>query len=130
MIARRFTRLLAVSALLAVPVVAHAAADLNFREVRLQHLCKGGPTEGAICCGEPDECGVGGTCILDARTRVSGKLTIIADDDVGGIDGSKIDTKVHAVTTLLELGGKTRPALAQTFQGLDDTSLATLLASL
>jgi hypothetical protein len=130
MIARQIPRLLAVAALAAVPAVAQAAADLNFREFRLQHVCKGGPTPGIICCGEPDECGAGGTCIVDARTRVSGKLTIIVEDDVGGIDGSKLDTEVHAVTTLLELGGKKGPALAQTFQRLDDTDLATMLTEL
>jgi hypothetical protein len=129
MIARRFSWLLAIAALAALPAVAQAAADLNFREFRLRHVCKKGPTPGAVCCAA-DECGVDGACIVDATTRVSGELTLIVDDDVGDINGAKIDTKAHAVTTLLELGGKKGPGLAQTFQGLDDTDLASLLASL
>jgi len=130
MFARRLRRLLAVGLLVGIPAAAQAAADLNFREFRLRHVCKKGPTDGAVCCGEPDECGLGGTCVVDATTKVSGELTLIVDDAVGGIDGSKLDTPVHAVTTLLELGGKKGPALAQTFQNLDDTDLATMLAEL
>ena len=126
---RQVPRLLAIAVLLGVPVLAQAAADLNFREFRLRHVCKKGPTEGAVCCAA-DECGEGGTCVVDATTRLSGRLTIIVDDDVSGLDGSKLDTKVRALTTLLEIGGKKGPGLAQTFQRLDDTDLASLLASL
>lgn len=128
MIARRVDRLFGVALLVLLPAVAHGAADLNFREFRLRHVCKGGAFDGQVCCAA-DECGTG-TCVVASTTRVSGKLTLIVDDDVGGIDGSKIATTVRAVTTLLELGGKKGPALAQTFQRLDDASLTALLAAL
>jgi len=128
MIAGRIARLFGIALLVLLPAVAHGAADLNFREFRLRHVCKGGAFNGQVCCAA-DECGTG-TCVVAATTRVSGMLTLIVDDDVGGIDGAKLDTKVRAVTTLLELGGKKGPALAQTFQRLDDASLGAMLAAL
>lgn len=129
MIARRVDRLFGLAMLVLLPAVAQGAADLNFREFRLRHVCKGGALDGQVCCAA-DECGTG-VCMIASTTRVAGSLTLIVDDNVGGIDGSKLDdTKVRAVTTLLELGGKKGPALAQTFQRLDDASLTTMLAGL
>jgi len=128
MIARSVARLFGIAGLVLLPAAAQAAADLNFREFRLRHVCKGGALDGEVCCAA-DECGTG-TCVVDSTTRVAGTLALIVDDDVGGIDGSKLDTKVRAVTTLLELGGKKGPALAQTFQRLDDASLSAMLAGL
>jgi|SRR5581483_1219623 len=118
---------------LAVPLLqqtpARAAADLTFREFRLRHVCKGGPTPGAICCAA-DECGTG-TCVIDflAQSKVSGTLTIVIDNDVSDLNGTRLaDAQVRALTTILELSGG--EILAQTFQQLNGADLDSLIQGL
>jgi hypothetical protein len=109
---------------------AHAAADPHFKEFLLRHVCDGGPTPGAVCC-DVDQCGKGGTCVVDSIGKLSGTLTLIADDDVTDLDGSRIaGQRVRALTTVIEFKRKTLPLLAQTFQGLNGTDLPSLLQSL
>lgn len=117
-------------AILGMATAAHAAADPHFKEFLLRHVCNGGPTPGAVCC-DVDQCGKGGTCVVDSIGKLSGTLTLIADDDVTDLDGSHLTgQQVRALTTVIEFKRKTLPLLAQTFQGLNGTDLPSLLASL
>src|SRR5262249_20216567 len=77
-----FRRLLLGALLVSVARVApvHAAADAEFREFRLRHVCKGGPNDGAICC-DGTECGTG-TCVVDSIGKVAALLTLVVDDEV------------------------------------------------
>jgi hypothetical protein len=108
----------------------HAAADLDFRESRLQHVCKGGNNGGNVCCNDGD-C-PGGTCIVDylSTKKISGTLTLVIDNDVSNIDGGRLaGVQVRSLTTILELKGK-GPILAQTFQKLDGQNLQSLVSGL
>ena len=109
---------------------AQAAADIDFREFRLRHVCEGGATPGVVCCEDAD-CGLG-TCEIDAFGKISGTLTLIVDDDVTEQSGVGVPgRRLKALTILLETKGKkTGAVLAQTFQKLDATTLDSLLTSL
>lgn len=129
MIVRRSLVSWGLTVVLIAPLAAHAAADLDFKEFRLRHVCKGGATPGAVCCAA-DECGTG-RCIVDAVGKMGGVLTLVVDDEVTGLDGSDVaPRRVRALTTILELKGRRGPALAQTFQNLDPADLGRLLDSL
>jgi hypothetical protein len=107
-----------------------AAADIGFREFRLRHVCVGGASDGQVCC-EPTDCAPDGVCTLDSIGKASGILTLVVDNDVSDLDGSKLaSTQARALTAILETKGKTKRILAQTFQHLDETSLQTLLQGL
>jgi hypothetical protein len=123
--------LLAFTGPFGAPQPARAAADIDFREFRLRHVCDRGPTPGAVCC-EPDDCGLGGTCEIDAFGKISGTLTLVIDDDVSEISGAAVPgRRLKALTVILETKGRrTGAVLAQTFQKLDATSLDSLLTSL
>jgi hypothetical protein len=112
------------------PRIASAAADLDFRESRLQHRCDRGPTPGVVCCEDAD-CGVGGLCIVDSIGKISGVLTLVVDDDVSQLDGAAVPGRhLKALTVILETKGKNGVMLAQTFQRLDASSLTALLDGL
>jgi hypothetical protein len=114
---------------LAFAPLARGAADLDFRESRVGHVCKGGANNSAVCC-EDGDC-PGGSCIVDySKNKLSGTLTIILDNDVRNGDGSGLATQVRAGTVLFEAPGKSGPLLAQTYQKLDGSSLAALVSSL
>ena len=118
-----------VACVVALPSFAQAAADIDFREYRLRHVCQDGETPGAVCCA-PTECGTG-TCVIDSIGKASGQLTLVVDDDVSELDGDVVvGRRLRALTVILETKGKSGVALAQTFQRLDDSSLANLLTSL
>jgi hypothetical protein len=129
MLRRLLLVVFALGTLRVIPV--QAAADIEFREFRLRHLCKGGTTDGQVCC-EPTDCvAQGGVCTLDSIGKASGLLTLVVDNDVSDLDGSKLaSTQVRALTAILEVKGKTKRILAQTFQHLDETSIQTLLQGL
>jgi hypothetical protein len=110
---------------------AHGAADLAFRESRLRHVCEAGPTPGTVCCSPTDDCGTGGTCVIDSIGKASGTITIVIDDDVSQLDGTTIPGRhLKALTVILETKGKHGVVLAQTFQRLDPSSLTNMLNAL
>jgi hypothetical protein len=112
------------------PRLAGAAADIDFRESRLQHRCVKGPTPAAICCEDAD-CGLGGTCEVDAAGKISGTLTLVVDDDVSRLDGTSLTGhRLKALTVILETKGKNGAFLAQTFQNLDPNNVQDLVTSL
>jgi hypothetical protein len=112
------------------PPSAHGAAQLDFRESRLQHVCKGGDKEGTICCLPTPDCGTG-TCVVDATGKISGTLTLIVDDDVTELTGTTLPgRRVKALTVLFEVKGKTGIVVGQTFQRLEGTTLDEFLTNL
>ena len=111
-------------------VTVRAAADLEFRESRVRHVCKRGPSDGAVCC-TADDC-PDGKCIVDylPKTSFGGTMTFIVDNDVSNLDGGRLSQgQVRALTVVLELG-KQEPVIAQTFQKLDGSSLDALVEGL
>lgn len=110
---------------------AHGAADPTFREFRLHHVCKGGANDGNTCCHATGDCG-NSDCVVDAIGKVSGLLTFVVDDDVSELvdDATVPGRRLKALTVILETKGKNGVLLAQTFQGLDASSLSNLLDSL
>jgi hypothetical protein len=137
-------RLMLASALLAVPVFAHAAVDCTAREPLLAHVCAGGDNDGLPCTpdltgadpliclsarpAEADGC-LGAKCVIPfvKGANFSAEMLIIADDNVSQLDGGQTIQNAVAVTVVFNFGGK-KGILAQTYQNLsgpDLTSLAT-----
>jgi hypothetical protein len=109
---------------------AHGAAQLDFRESRLAHVCKGGDQEGTVCCLPDPQCGTG-TCVVNATGKVSGTLTIVVDDDVSQLTGATIAGRhLKALTVIFETKGKTGIVVAQTFQRLEGATLDEFLTGL
>jgi hypothetical protein len=109
---------------------ARAAADLEFRESRVRHVCKRGPSDGNVCC-RADDCPEG-QCVVDyvPKTSFGGTMTFIVDNDVTNLDGARLSgVQVKALTVMLDLG-KREPLIAQTFQNLDGSSLQALIDAL
>jgi hypothetical protein len=114
---------------------AGAASAPPFRAASFLHVCERGTNSGNVCKPildpqtDPDFCPGGGTCELVLRGKKANLvLTLIADDDVRNLTGIGLTSgRVVALTALVE----TRGALfTNTYQALDATSLAALLASL
>ncbi len=125
--------LIAIAALacIAPALPAHGAADPTFREFRLRHVCKGGANDGNVCCNPTGDCGTS-SCVVDSIGKVSGVLTFVVDDDVSELvdDATVPGRRLKALTVMLETKGKNGVLIAQTFQGLDASSLSNLLDSL
>jgi hypothetical protein len=112
------------------PPSAHGAAQLDFRESRLRHVCKGGDAEGTVCCLPDPQCGTG-TCVVDAVGKISGTLTIVVDDDVSELTGTTLPgRRLKALTVIFETKGKTGIVVAQTFQRLEGATLDEFLTGL
>ncbi len=125
---------LAFAALLMATDSAHADAPLPpRREVKLPHVCKGGPNKGQEC---PDDAMCpNSTCkikfLRGPDTTFEATVTLIVDDDVSKFDGTQEVSNVVAATVLLEIREKGETHfLAQTYQNLEGHDFQTLTDAL
>jgi len=136
-------RLLLAVALLAAPVVSHAAVDCTAREPLLPHVCQGGTNDGQACTpdltnipdpliclsarpAEANGC-LGAKCVIkfEEGAKFSAELLIIADDNVSQPDEGQSVQNAVAVTVVFNFGGK-KGIIAQTYQNLSGPDLASL----
>jgi hypothetical protein len=130
-------------ALLAAPLIAHAAVDCTVREPDLAHVCSGGQNDGLACTpdltnvddpliclsarpAEANGC-LGSKCVIkfEDGAKFSAEMLIIVDDNVSTPEGDQSIQNGVAVTVVFNFGGK-KGILAQTYQNLSGTALSAL----